>query len=648
MFVCPECGASQPAPGQCANDRWQLAPVGDDVLIGTTIGAYRVARLLGVGGMGRVYKGVQPQIGSRVAIKVLSRECSDRRDLVERFFSEARAVNLIRHESIVNVLDLASLPDGRPYIIMEYLDGAPLSSAIEAVPQIGPLPLGSVARLAIETLDALGAAHAKGIVHRDLKPDNLYVTPSGRPKVLDFGIAKLLPELGGSYTQTGSLLGTPHYMSPEQAAGRPVDYRADLYAMGVILFECVTGTKPFHGDSLFDLLRKQVDMPPPLPASLRPDLPPAFGHLILTALAKAPDQRWPSAQAMSAALQQAVAALPPEHWAPLTAGSTTGAMRAPSGAPWTPPPGVAPGASVPGFAPGSVPGMPPGTPAPGFAPGSVPGVAPGSWGAGAVPQRALPHPTTVSGQAGVPIPVAAKSRGGLWIALAILVAGGGITASVIGSRHGATPAPPGPPSQSPPTSPYLQPASPTQIATNPSLASGKWPVYQPLQVPNWDPKNVDVDGFIAWATVTAKQTVPDAELFRIDAINVYADGHADLTLSNSGFIGVRFLSPSRSKRDPSIPIGAQQSWHCMFQIMATVQTGPFIAPMDGTSCEAERPQASPHCTTRGVWQQMIAHKAPSGNAVAQLAYFSLEKGKPAEWYTSISGTFGQRLPDACP
>ncbi|HEX4423497.1 MAG TPA: protein kinase [Kofleriaceae bacterium] len=663
MFVCPECGASQPAPGQCANDRWQLAPVGEDVLLGTTVGAYRVARLLGVGGMGRVYKGVQPQIGSRVAIKVLSRECSDRRDLVERFFSEARAVNLIRHESIVNVLDLASLPDGRPYIIMEYLDGAPLSSAIES----GPLPLGSVARLAIETLDALGAAHAKGIVHRDLKPDNLYVTPSGRPKVLDFGIAKLLPELGGSYTQTGSLLGTPHYMSPEQAAGRSVDYRADLYAMGVILFECVTGTKPFHGNSLFDLLRKQVDMPPPPPASLRPDLPPAFGHVILTALAKAPDQRWPSAQAMSAALQQAVAQLSPEHWAPLTAGST-GAMRTPSGAPWTPAPGgsapgmapggsapgMAPGGSAPGMAPGgSVPGFAPGGSAPGFvpggsvpgmapgvAPGSVPGMAPGSWGAGAVPQRALPHPTTVSGQAGVP--VAAKSRGGLWIALAILVAGGGITASVIGSRHGATPAP------SPPASPYLQPAAPTQIVTTPSQPAGKWPVYQPLQVPNWDPKNVDVDGFIAWATAAAKRTVPDAQLFRIDVLNVYADGHADLTLSNSGFIGVRFLSPSRSQRDPSIPIGAQQSWRCMFQIMATVQTGPFIAPMDGVSCETERPQASPRCTTRGVWQQMIAHKAPSGNAVAQLAYFSLEKGKPAEWYTSISGTFGQRLPDACP
>src|SRR5215475_5813304 len=174
MFVCPECGASQAGPGNCPADRWPLAPAGDDGLLGTAVGAYRVARLLGVGGMGRVYKGVQPQIGSRVAIKVLSRECTDRRDLVDRFFSEAKAVNLIRHESIVNVLDLSMLPDGRPYIIMEYLDGVPLSMLIDqSITRRMPMPLGGLARLTAEALDALGAAHAKGIVHRDLKPDNI-------------------------------------------------------------------------------------------------------------------------------------------------------------------------------------------------------------------------------------------------------------------------------------------------------------------------------------------------------------------------------------------------------------------------------------------------------------------------------------------
>jgi serine/threonine protein kinase len=318
MFVCPECGASQPVPNRCLADGTPLVPIGDDLLLGTTIGPYRVARLLGIGGMGRVYKGVHPQIGSRVAIKVLSRECSDRRDLVDRFFSEAKAVNLIRHESIVNVLDLATLPDGRPYIVMEYLDGSPLAGIIEQAQRShSPIPLGGLARLVAEVLDALGAAHSKGIVHRDLKPDNIYVTPSGRPKVLDFGIAKLQPELGGSATHTGSLLGTPHYMSPEQASGRAVDARADIYAIGVILFECATLHKPFVADSLFDLLRKHVEAPPPSPRAIRRDMPESLEHVIYTALAKLPEQRFATAHAMSMALQHATSSLPGDQWAPL-------------------------------------------------------------------------------------------------------------------------------------------------------------------------------------------------------------------------------------------------------------------------------------------------------------------------------------------
>src|SRR5690349_1628697 len=189
MYVCSECGAPQPTEGRCPADGTQLSAIGEDVLLGTTIGAYRVARLLGIGGMGRVYKGVHPTIGSRVAIKILSRECSDRRDLVDRFFAEAKAVNLIRHESIVNVLDLSTLPDGRPYIVMEYLDGSPLANLVDNAARTGQrLPIGGVARLVAEVLDALGAAHAKGIIHRDLKPDNIFVTPAGRAKVLDFGI----------------------------------------------------------------------------------------------------------------------------------------------------------------------------------------------------------------------------------------------------------------------------------------------------------------------------------------------------------------------------------------------------------------------------------------------------------------------------
>ena len=149
MNVCPECGQTFPEGGFCTQDGTPLASGGGDPLLGTMLGPYRVAHLVGLGGMGRVYKGVNPTIRSRVAIKVLSHDCADRPELVERFFAEARAVNLIRHESIVNILDLARLPDGRPYIVMEFLDGAPLSQIMAVQARI---PLGTLARIVTEVL----------------------------------------------------------------------------------------------------------------------------------------------------------------------------------------------------------------------------------------------------------------------------------------------------------------------------------------------------------------------------------------------------------------------------------------------------------------------------------------------------------------
>jgi serine/threonine-protein kinase len=449
MFVCPECGQLLAQAGACPADGTALIARGDDPIIGTTVGVYRVSRLLGVGGMGRVYKGVHPSIGSRVAIKVLSRECADRPELVERFFSEARAVNLIRHESIVNILDLNQLPDGRPFIIMEYLDGAPLNDIVE---KVGALPMGGVARLMGEVLDALGAAHAKGIVHRDLKPDNIYVTPAGHPKVLDFGIAKLRPEQGGSYTQTGSLLGTPHYMSPEQATGRGVDHRTDIYAIGVILYECMTGKRPFNADSLFDLLRQHVDVAPPPPRALRPDMPPALEQVILTTLAKDPNQRFGSAGALTQALQAATAGLPPDQWgavapstiARMTAqrGSTSGAS-APGSFPGT---GSFPGAphTAPSIGPPSHMTPPPATPMPGpYGQPSQPyAQAPQPYAPAGTPMPVGPPgvPSTVSNGQVVPRPPGGSKKG-LWIGLgAVVVVGGIVVAAVVGSSGDAAPA----------------------------------------------------------------------------------------------------------------------------------------------------------------------------------------------------------------
>jgi hypothetical protein len=260
------------------------------------------------------------------------------------------------------------------------------------------------------------------------------------------------------------------------------------------------------------------------------------------------------------------------------------------------------------------------------------------------------HPTTVAGQASAPRTMAPaggkKSTSAVWIALAVLVAGGGITTAIVASRGGGSPpVVAGGGSQGAP----LGVQSPSvKIASNARPASGDWVAYHALAYPSWDAKNVDVDAFIAWARDQAKQMVSDAELNRVDLMSVFPDGHADLTLSSGGFVGVRFMSPSRRERDPSVPIGASGSMKCLFQIMATSQTGAIVAPLDGVTCENER--SSPtgaHCSVRQVWQRMIARKAPSGNAVAQISYFAFDKAQVPVWVTSVAGVFSEQIADDC-
>ena len=312
-LICPTCAKLQ-AGAVCADDGTPLEPASDDPLLGLPVGSWRIVSAIGAGGMGRVYRAVQPVIGARVAVKVLAESCASDRELVERFIGEARAVNLIRHEHIVQVLDGALLPDGRPLVVEAHLDGAPLSASIaEAASQARRLPVGGVARLLAEVLSALTACHAKGIVHRDLKPDNVFVTPAGHAKVLDFGIAKLAPGVGAQRsTRLGTLLGTPSYMSPEQAAGRPVDARADLYAMGVILFEAATGALPFPGSGA-EVLRAHVADAPPLLRSVRPELPAALEAVVARALEKDPARRFQSAAELGSALAEAAKELPAEE-----------------------------------------------------------------------------------------------------------------------------------------------------------------------------------------------------------------------------------------------------------------------------------------------------------------------------------------------
>jgi hypothetical protein len=642
---------------------------------------------------------VHPQIGSRVAIKVLSRECADRPELVERFFSEARAVNLIRHESIVNVLDLSRLPDGRPFIIMEYLDGAPLNDIVE---KAGPLPLGGLARLAAEVLDALGAAHAKGIVHRDLKPDNIFVTPAGHPKVLDFGIAKLRPEMGGSYTQTGSLLGTPHYMSPEQAMGKPVDHRTDIYAMGVILFECATGQKPFNAESLFDLLRKHVDVAPPSPRALRPDMPPHLEQVILTALAKDPNQRFGSAAALAQALQAATAGLGPEAWMPITPATAhrMSAQRPPSQAGMTPPswpPGWTPSAQQP-MPPGMpmgggspMHGTPPpmgamGMPPPGVsgAPGMI--VPPGSMG-GMTPS------TATSGQV-VPKPVGASKKG-LWLALggialiggvvAIAVAAGsgddGSSASSGGSSASASGGSAGSGSSSVDKKldkldkavakldqigsntakvvannvqkAQTQVAASTPAGTGAGTGTGTGTPTPPdddykggpMAVDGgFDATKFDVSGYYATAEAEAKKIWPDVKLWRIDAEGVFPDGKANVTLGENFSVLYRFISPKHTEPPPGTPMGVKVDQKCV--VYVNIDKDGVRSWLVEWECKEEKLIRPPRCSAQQVWQKAIKLGAPAKNAVAELGYRADFDGN-IQWYFEIGDAFSQIIPDNC-
>ena len=271
---------------------------GHDPLIGTLAANYQLVARLGSGGMGEVYKGVHTSIGSRVAIKVLHPTIRSEAETEQRFLREAQAVNRIAHEGIVKVLDAGRLATGQPYLVMELLEGRSLSEQLRA----GGLTIVDACRVMADVLDALAAAHAVGVVHRDLKPANIFLTRTGRTVVLDFGIAKLIGNEGPErLTRTGTAVGTPHYMAPEQIADREVGPATDLYSAGVVLFEVLCGRVPFDGP-LIEIMNAHLYGQPPPPQVLRPEVPVAISEVVLKALKKTPADRFASAAAMRGAL----------------------------------------------------------------------------------------------------------------------------------------------------------------------------------------------------------------------------------------------------------------------------------------------------------------------------------------------------------
>jgi serine/threonine-protein kinase len=289
-----------PRPGVAAEGQ-----SGPGLSAGARIGEYVVLEVLGTGAHGGVYLAEHRLLGRRAAVKVLHREAADSPELTARFVREARAVNQIHHPGIVDVYDLGALPDGRSYCVMEFLPGRTLS---EVIAERAPLsPPEAVAYLA-PLCEALEAAHAAGVVHRDVKGSNVMVLDEGVPprlKLLDFGVAKVVDAGGAGLTAVGQRLGTPSSMAPEQILGQPVDARTDVYALGVLLFQLLTGSKPFGATAPEEVQRQHLEVPPPRPSALAP-VPPAFDAVVARALEKPAARRWPSALALLEAAREAL------------------------------------------------------------------------------------------------------------------------------------------------------------------------------------------------------------------------------------------------------------------------------------------------------------------------------------------------------
>jgi serine/threonine-protein kinase len=392
----------------------------DDPLIGAQVGNYEVKRKLGEGGMGAVYLAEHPLIGKKVALKVLHAEFASNDDVVSRFFNEAKAVNDIQHPNIVDIIDYGVIPragaEAMVYFIMEFLGGRSLADIVR---NESPLAPERALRVSLQIADALGASHRANIVHRDLKPDNVILINRRREpdfvKVLDFGIAKLTGDQPGSRrTRTGIVMGTPAYMSPEQCEGRgEVDHRTDVYALGILLYEMLTGRVPFEGEGYGEVLVQHLTQAPQKPSTIRGLIPPHIEAVCLRALEKRADDRYPSMDEFMRALADPVSYVEGaggvQHF-------TTANLGAPQATPY-PAHQIAPPTPLPTqLAPATPAGMSPPTPLP------QPNPHQASW------PSPVPGAPTVAGTSSRKLPlilVAVLAIAGLAVAGIVLMGGGG-------------------------------------------------------------------------------------------------------------------------------------------------------------------------------------------------------------------------------
>ena len=428
-------------------------------------GRYRIISELGQGGMGAVYRAEQISLKRVVALKLLKPELSAEPGLIRRFNAEAELAAKLSHPNTVTLFDFGQDGDGTLFIAMEFVAGTSLRTVIA---RDGPLPAERTLAICKQVSSSLADAHACGIIHRDLKPDNVMLSVRGKRSdivsVLDFGIAKLRDERGDvtamPLTQAGDMLGTPQYMAPEQIRGETVDGRTDVYALGAMIYEMITGRLPFEAPTIMAILSKHLTEMPVSPASRRADLliPLGLDQLVMQALQKNPAARPPTMEAFG----EHIGVLLDQLRAGATAGAATGggAVAAieprfttrPPGVPMTAPPlAAAPAVATP---PPAIAATPPpamvATPHPAIVATPHPAIS-----AAAPTAMVAPHPMTA--------PVPASSRAGLWLGLlAILAVGGGVTAIVLASGSGKDEAtisdpspPPEPPPPGPPTGDFL-------------------------------------------------------------------------------------------------------------------------------------------------------------------------------------------------
>jgi serine/threonine-protein kinase len=462
----------------------QPAPPPRDSLIDTVVAErYRIIRILGEGGMGQVYLAEHVAIQRRIALKVLRAEYAHRGEMVSRFQQEAISASRIKHPNVLDVFDFGRLENGCFFLAMEFLEGNDLAEEMSRRRVLDPM---TGVRVALDVCRGLSAAHAKGVVHRDLKPENVFLQKSADSpdtvKIVDFGIAQLRTdeEAAGSQrrrlTRTGMIFGTPEYMSPEQAAGKRADHRADIYALGIMMYEMFTGSVPFADETFLGVLQRHATEVPPAMSSVLPDLAisPQLQAVVMKALAKNPDERFESMNDLAHAIQATPEGILHTH---MVLGKPQSTERSPS---FVPPGPGNPTAPEFGVVEGP-PQLPPVDPNRGVR--TVPHGSNRSYPSRAATLPSGPPIYTSS----TPPPTAGTSesrRLGLWVALAAVVVLGGVAAAVVAAKRpgdppaselalqtAAKPAPPAPPARSIEVRPS-ETTAPSNVEPPPAPAAG--------------------------------------------------------------------------------------------------------------------------------------------------------------------------------